>query len=66
MQTLRKNEHVILQTADNVIANKKRIDNAIHLILADVRELIHMQAKNTNRTFHERFVRLSKSYTVSK
>ncbi|KAJ0174514.1 hypothetical protein K1T71_009622 [Dendrolimus kikuchii] len=61
MQTLRKNEHVILATADNVIANKKHIDNAIHLILADVRELIHMQSKNTNRTVHERFDKIESS-----
>lgn len=61
MQTLRKNEHVMMQTADNVMANKKRIDSAIHQIVADVRELMHMQMKNTNRTVNERFDKIETS-----
>ncbi|XP_049875844.1 putative leucine-rich repeat-containing protein DDB_G0290503 [Pectinophora gossypiella] len=55
VQTLSKNEHVMLQTADNVIANKKRIEYGVHQILVEVGELIKMQGKNLNRTINDRF-----------
>lgn len=55
VQTLSKNEHVMLQTADNVIATKKRIDYGVHQILLEVGELVKIQSRNLNKTINERF-----------
>ncbi|XP_013179940.1 PREDICTED: protein MLP1 homolog [Papilio xuthus] len=50
VQALSKNEHVMLQTADNVIANKKRIDHGMHQILLEMRELVKAQTMHLNNT----------------
>ncbi|KAL4707868.1 hypothetical protein ACJJTC_010303 [Scirpophaga incertulas] len=55
VQTLTKNEIVLLQTADNVIANKKRIEYGVHQILAEVGDLVKNQGKNLNKTVFEKF-----------
>lgn len=55
VQTLSKSEHVILQTADNVIATKKRVEYGVHQILAEVGELVKAHAKHLNKTLYERF-----------
>ncbi|CAG4960040.1 unnamed protein product [Parnassius apollo] len=54
VQALSKNEHVMLQTADNVIANKKRIDHGIHLILLEMKDLVHSQTLHLNKTLIDR------------
>lgn len=54
VQTLTKNEHVMLQTADNVIANKKRIEYGVHQILMEVGEIIKKQGKAMNTTINDR------------
>ncbi|KAJ8712464.1 hypothetical protein PYW07_005306 [Mythimna separata] len=50
VQLLSKSEQVILETADNVIATKKRFEYGVHQILMEVGELIKGQHKNMNRT----------------
>ncbi|KAJ2945770.1 hypothetical protein O0L34_g612 [Tuta absoluta] len=55
VQSLAKNEHVLLQTADNVMANKKRIEYGVHQILAEVGELVRLQNRNLNKTLNDRF-----------
>lgn len=55
VQLLTKNEHVLLQTADNVIATKKRIEYGVHQILAEVGDLVKNQGKTLNKTVSERF-----------
>ncbi|CAH0755928.1 unnamed protein product [Diatraea saccharalis] len=55
VQMITKNEHVLLQTADNVIATKKRIEYGVHQILAEVGDLVKNQGKNLNKTVSERF-----------
>lgn len=54
VQTLTKSERVMLETADNVIATKKRVEYGVHQILMEVGELIKLQNKNMNRTIIER------------
>ncbi|CAG9112219.1 unnamed protein product [Plutella xylostella] len=55
VQTLSKNEHVMLQTADNVIATKKRVEYGVHQILLEVGELVKAHGKTLNSTIHDRF-----------
>ncbi|XP_059048751.1 collectin-12 [Achroia grisella] len=55
VQTLSKSEHIILQTADNVIATRKRVEYGVHQILAEVGDLVTAHAKHLNKTLHERF-----------
>ncbi|CAD0202483.1 unnamed protein product [Chrysodeixis includens] len=50
VQLLSKSEQVILDTADNVVATRKRIEYGVHQILVEVGELIKVQNKNMNRT----------------
>ncbi|KAJ8715203.1 hypothetical protein PYW08_005184 [Mythimna loreyi] len=50
VQLLSKSEQVILETADNVIATKKRFEYGVHQILMEVGELIKAQHKNMNKT----------------
>ncbi|CAH2044026.1 unnamed protein product, partial [Iphiclides podalirius] len=54
VQALAKNEPVMLQTADNVIANKKRIDHGMHQILLEMRELVKGQTQHLNKTLIDR------------
>lgn len=39
-----------METADNVIATKKRFEYGVHQILMEVGELIKLQHKNMNKT----------------
>ncbi|XP_073958345.1 uncharacterized protein [Choristoneura fumiferana] len=55
VQLLSKNEHVLLTTADNVLATKKRIEYGVHQILVEVGELVRAQGKTLNKTVHDRF-----------
>ncbi|CAH0400994.1 unnamed protein product [Chilo suppressalis] len=55
VQSLNKNEHVLLQTADNVIGTKKRIEYGVHQILVEVGDLVKNQGKILNKTVNERF-----------
>ncbi|KAL0821947.1 hypothetical protein ABMA28_005338 [Loxostege sticticalis] len=55
VQALTKNEHVLVQTADNVIATKKRIEYGVHQILAEVGELVKNQGTALNKTVNDRF-----------
>ncbi|CAK1555602.1 unnamed protein product [Leptosia nina] len=54
VQAFSKNENVMLQTADNVIANKKRIEYGVNRIVLEIGELINLQAKSLNKTLLER------------
>lgn len=54
VQTLTKSERVMLETADNVIATKKRVEYGVHQILLEIGEMIKIQNKNMNRTIIER------------
>lgn len=55
VQAFSKNEHVMLQTADNVIATKKRIEYGVHQISMEVSELIRIQGNLLNKTINERY-----------
>ncbi|XP_028159756.1 uncharacterized protein LOC114352370 [Ostrinia furnacalis] len=55
VQSLTKNERVLIETADNVIATKKRIEYGVHQILAEVGELVRNQGNSLNKTVNDRF-----------
>ncbi|XP_047031745.1 putative leucine-rich repeat-containing protein DDB_G0290503 [Helicoverpa zea] len=50
VQLLSKSEQVILETADNVVATKKRFEYGVNQILMEVGELLKNQQKNMNHT----------------
>ncbi|VVC87263.1 unnamed protein product [Leptidea sinapis] len=54
VQTLSKNEHVMLQTSDEVVALKKRIEYGINRILIEVGEVIRTQGRTLNTTMLDR------------
>lgn len=47
---------MLVQTADNVIATKKRIEYGVHQILAEVGELVKNQGTALNKTVNDRSV----------
>lgn len=55
VKTLSGNENILLQTADNVISNKKLIEYSVHQILNEVGKLVSNQGKNLNKTIGDRF-----------
>uniref|UniRef100_A0A8D8SNX9 Uncharacterized protein n=2 Tax=Cacopsylla melanoneura TaxID=428564 RepID=A0A8D8SNX9_9HEMI len=50
-----KVEEVLIQTADNVLDTKRRIEYGVHQILLETGELIKAQSKGLNDTVNERF-----------
>lgn len=50
VQLLSKSERMIVDTADNVVAIKKRFEYGVHQILMEVGELIKQQHKTMNKT----------------
>lgn len=52
---LSKVEQVMIQTADNVLDTKRRIEYGVHQILLEVGELIKSQGKTLNGTVNQRF-----------
>lgn len=52
---LSKVEEVMVQTADNVLDTKRRIEYGVHQILLEVGDLIKLQGKNLNGTVNQRF-----------
>lgn len=53
--SLSKVEQVLIQTADNVLDTKKRIEYGTHHVIMEVSDLIKQQAKETNVTLNKRF-----------
>ncbi|KAJ9579960.1 hypothetical protein L9F63_004343, partial [Diploptera punctata] len=52
-------ESVLIQTADNVMDTKRRIEYGVHQILLEVGELVKQHAKELNSTVNKRFDTLS-------
>lgn len=52
-------ESVLIQTADNVMDTKRRIEYGVHQILLEVGDLIKHHAKELNSTVNRRFDKLS-------
>lgn len=50
-----KVEEVLIQTADNVLDTKRRIEYGVHQILLEVGDLIKTQSKELNATVNSRF-----------
>lgn len=59
VQALAKVEQVLIQTADNVMDTKRRIEYGVHQILLEVGDLVKAQAKDLNTTFNVRFDNIS-------
>lgn len=55
MKGLSKIEQVLIQTADNVLDAKRRIEYGTHQILLEVGDLVKQQAKELNFTVNRRF-----------
>lgn len=58
---LAKVEQVIIQTADNVLDTKRRIEYGVHQILLEVGDLVKLQAKDLNSTVNRRFDDISET-----
>jgi hypothetical protein len=56
---LSKIEQVLIQTADNVLDTKRRIEYGTHQILLEVGALIKVSSKETNETVNRRFDTIS-------
>ncbi|XP_069688212.1 uncharacterized protein [Periplaneta americana] len=52
-------ESVLIQTADNVMDTKRRIEYGVHQILLEVGDLVKLHAKELNATVNRRFDNLS-------
>lgn len=52
---LSKVEQVMIQTADNVLDTKRRIEYGVHQILLEVGDLVKSQGKTLNGTVNQRF-----------
>ncbi|KAK6628409.1 hypothetical protein RUM43_002221 [Polyplax serrata] len=52
---LSKVEQVMIQTADNVLDTKRRIEYGVHQILLEVGDLVKAQSKSLNTTVNQRF-----------
>ncbi|XP_045451520.1 uncharacterized protein LOC123660501 [Melitaea cinxia] len=65
LQAFSKNEHVLLQTADNVIATKKRIEYGVHQISLEVSELIRIQGNLLNKSVSDRFDKIESNLLLN-
>ncbi|XP_044740318.1 uncharacterized protein LOC123301572 [Chrysoperla carnea] len=55
IQALSKIEKVMIQTADNALDIKKRLEYGVHQILLEVGDLVKVQGNNLNGTVNKRF-----------
>ncbi|KAL1122060.1 hypothetical protein AAG570_003466 [Ranatra chinensis] len=55
VKSLSKVEKVMIQTADNVMDTKRRIEYGVQQILLEVGDLIKLQGKDINMTMNKRF-----------
>lgn len=58
-------ESVLIQTADNVMDTKRRIEYGVHQILLEVGDLVKLHAKELNATVNRRFDNLSSTIVDS-
>lgn len=58
---LAKVEQVMIQTADNVLDTKRRIEYGVHQILLEVGDLVKLQGKDLNSTVNRRFDDISET-----
>lgn len=49
-----KVERVMLQTADNILDTKKRVEFGVHQIVMDVGNLVKLQSRELNSTVNRR------------
>lgn len=59
-------ERVLIQTADNVLDTKKRIEYGIHQILLEVNKAISLSNKDLNATIQSRFDNIEASLLDNK
>lgn len=55
IKSLSKIDQVLIQTADNVLDAKRRVEYGTHQILVEVGDLVRSSAKETNETINKRF-----------
>lgn len=55
VQALAEVEKVMIQTADNVLDTKRRVEYGVHQILLEVGNLVKQNSKELNSTLNERF-----------
>uniref|UniRef100_A0A6M2DWG6 Putative paramyosin n=1 Tax=Xenopsylla cheopis TaxID=163159 RepID=A0A6M2DWG6_XENCH len=55
VQGIGKVERVMLQTADNILDTKKRVEFGVHQIVMDVGNLVKLQSRELNSTVNRRF-----------
>ncbi|XP_075238148.1 uncharacterized protein LOC142334205 [Lycorma delicatula] len=65
VKALSKVEQVLIQTADNVLDTKRRIEYGVHQILLEVGDLVKLQAKDLNTTINKRFDNISETIVVN-
>lgn len=65
VKALSKVEQVLIQTADNVLDTKRRIEYGVHQILLEVGDLVKSQAKDLNTTVNKRFDDISETIVVN-
>ncbi|XP_022190928.2 uncharacterized protein LOC111049215 [Nilaparvata lugens] len=65
VKALNKVEQVLIQTADNVLDTKRRIEYGVHQILLEVGDLVKIQAKDLNETVNKRFDDISDTIVVN-
>lgn len=58
-------ESVLIQTADNVMDTKRRIEYGVHQILLEVGDLVKLHSKELNATMNRRFDNLSSTIVDS-
>ncbi|XP_026472899.1 uncharacterized protein LOC113376974 [Ctenocephalides felis] len=55
LQGIGKVERVMLQTADNILDTKKRVEYGVHQVVMDVGNLVKLQGRDINSTVNRRF-----------
>ncbi|RZF45919.1 hypothetical protein LSTR_LSTR008296 [Laodelphax striatellus] len=65
VKALNKVEQVLIQTADNVLDTKRRIEYGVHQILLEVGDLVKIQGKDLNETLNKRFDDISDTIVVN-
>lgn len=55
IENLGKVEQVMMQTADNVLDTKRRVEYGVHQIIAEMQQLIKASSKDVNEAINERF-----------
>ncbi|MCH1928434.1 hypothetical protein L6232_26935, partial [Shewanella sp. C31] len=61
VKSLTKAEQVLIQTADNVLDTRKRVEYGVQEILIGIGELVKSETKELNNTVNNRFNDISET-----